>query len=335
MLYRRLGKSDLKASVIGLGTAQFGNKIWGYGTKYNKKDVLKIIQTAIDCGINLFDTAEVYANGLSETLLGQAIKEYGRDNFVIVTKVAPWNLRYKNLIKSVMGSLKRLDIDSIDLCLIHHPNPLIRLKETFKAMEDLVKLGKIKYIGVSNFDHRLLVKAQQCLSFSEIVADEIECNIFSWRYQLKTISYCRKQKISVIGYSPLAGGILSGKYSVWNPPKDRARAFNFYSRKSFLKKAQPLFCTLRNLAEKKHATIAQIALSFVISNPICIAIPAALSQEEVRENAEAYRIMLTKDELTQIMKTSVTLNPFTHFFKEYVVRKLGLIKRTIELSLQK
>ena len=323
MLYRRLGRSDLKVSVIGLGTAQFGNKMWGYGIKYNKKDVFNIIQTAIDCGINLFDTAEVYADGLSEILLGQAIKEYDRDDFVIVTKVAPWNLRYKKLIKSVGRSLKRLNIDSIDLCLIHHPNPLIPLKETFRAMEDLVKLGKIKYIGVSNFDRRLLVKAQHCLSFSEIVADEIECNIFSWRYQQKTISYCRKQKISIIGYSPLAGGILTGKYSMWKPPRDRARAFNFYSRKSFLKKAQPLFCTLRNLAKKKHATMAQIALSFVIRDPTCIAIPAALNPEEVEKNAGAYRIILTQHEVAQIKRAVITLNPFTYYFKEYIDQVIG------------
>jgi len=201
-----LGKSDLKVSVIGLGTGQFGAKAWGYKALYDDEDILKIIHTAIEHGINLFDTAETYGDGLSEALLGRALRDYGRDEFVIVTKVAPWNLRYKGVLHAAERSLRRLGLKTIDLYLIHYPNPLVPAKETFRALEDLVKIGKVRYIGVSNFGKELLKKAQAILSSSEIIANEIEYNILSRRAERDVIPYCKEHGIGIIAYSPLAGG---------------------------------------------------------------------------------------------------------------------------------
>jgi len=241
MQYVNLGKSDLKASVIGLGTAQFGSKVWGYGTRYGKKDAVKIVHTAMDCEINIFDTAEVYSDNQSEILLGEALKGYDRNDFIIISKAAPWNLRRDKLIKAAKSSSKRLGNDSIDLYLVHYPNPLVPLRETFEAMEYLVKEGIVRYIGVSNFPRFLVRQAQNVLSSSEIIVNEIEYNLLCRKEERKTIPYCKEQKISIITYSPLTRGMLTGRYSSDNPPTDRARAYYPYAKQAFLKKAQPLF----------------------------------------------------------------------------------------------
>lgn len=330
MLYRRLGKSDLKASVIGLGTGQFGARAWGYGVKYNDDDIMILIRTAIEHGINVFDTAETYGDGISETLLGKALKDYDRDDFVVITKVAPWNLRYKNVIKAAERSLKRLGLKTIDLYLIHYPNPLIPIRETFRALEDLVKIGKVRYIGVSNFGKKLLEKAQNNLSSEAIVANEIEYNILSRRAEIDTIPYCKVQNIAIIAYSPLAGGILTGRYSIFNPPRDRARAFNFYAKRGFLKKTETLFRVLRELAENKGASISQIALSFIIHDPAFIAIPAALSQEQVIENADSHKIVLTQEETSKIRESAPTIDIGAYLFDNYIIRPISWTKATVK-----
>jgi len=155
---------------------------------------------------------------------------------VIISKVAPWNLGYNNVIKAAEKSLRRLNVDTIDLYLVHYPNPLIPMKETFRAMEMLVKKGKIRYIGVSNFSEYMLERAQEELSSNEIVANEIEYNILSRRAEKRIIPYCKRQNIGIIAYSPLAGGVLTGKYFFSNPPRDRARAFIFLLVELFSKK---------------------------------------------------------------------------------------------------
>jgi aryl-alcohol dehydrogenase-like predicted oxidoreductase len=330
MRYIRLGRSDLKVSVIGLGTGQFGSRAWGYGTKYGDKEIVKIIQHAIELGINVFDTAETYGYGKSEILLGEALKDYDREKFVIITKVAPWNLGFNNVIKAAERSLKRLKVKTIDLYLVHYPNPFIPMKETFKAMEKLVKEGKVRYIGVSNFNHYLIKKIEEALSSTEIIANEIEYNVFSRRAEKRTIPYCLEKQIAIIAYSPLAGGVLTGKYTPNNPPKDRARAFNFLARKKVLEKAQPTFKTMMEIAEKKGANIAQIAISWIVSRPLHIAIPAALSIKEIEENAKAGEIVLSKSEIEQINRVAMSLNYLTYAYDHYIIRPISWTKEALK-----
>jgi len=329
--YRELGKSDLKVSVIGLGTGQFGSKPWGYGIKFGDEDIIKIIQHAVDFGINVFDTAETYGYSKSEMLLGKALNSYDRDDFVIVSKVAPWNLGYKNVIKAAERSLRRLNVDIIDLYLVHYPNPLIPMKETFRAMERLIRDGKVRYIGVSNFSGYMLEKAEENLSSTEIVVDEIEYNILSRRAEREIIPYCKRQNIGIIAYSPLAGGVLTGKYSFSNPPRDRARAFNFLARRTFLERAQPLFNVLREIAEEKRASVAQVALSWIISrHSLCITIPAALTCEQVKDNAKAGDLILSSEDIKRINDAAISLGFSTYVFDHYVIRPISWMKETIK-----
>jgi aryl-alcohol dehydrogenase-like predicted oxidoreductase len=330
MRYIKLGKSDLKVSVIGLGTGQFGSKAWGYGVRYGDQEIMRIIQRAVELGINVFDTAETYGYGKSEILLGKVLKDYDRDNFVIITKVAPWNLRFNDVIKAAERSLRRLNIEAIDLYLIHYPNPLIPMKETFRAMEKLVKEGKVRYIGVSNFNDYLLRKAEENLFSTEIIANEIEYNILSRRAEKRIIPYCLRKHIAIIAYSPLAGGVLTGKYSPNNLPRDRARAFNFLASKRVLEKAQPIFQIMKEIAEEKGANVSQIALSWIVSRPLHIAIPAALSVKEVEENAKAGDIILSWNEIERISKVATILDEITYVFDHHIIRPISWIKEALK-----
>lgn len=331
MKYRKLGKSDLKVSVIGLGTGQIGSRPWGYGIRFGNEDIIKVIRYAIELGINVFDTAETYGYGKSEVLLGKALNSYDRDDFVIVSKVAPWNLGYINVIKAAERSLRRLNVDIIDLYLVHHPNPLISMKETFRAMERLIEEGKVRYIGVSNFSDYMLKKAEENLSSTELVVDEVEYNVLSRRAEKGIIPYCERQNIGMIAYSPLAGGVLAGKYSFSNPPRDRARAFNFLARRTFLEKAEPLFEVLRQIAEEKRASVAQVALSWIVSrHSSCIAIPAALTCEQVEDNAKATDSILSSEDIGRIDKVAVSLGFLGYIFDHYVIRPISWTKETIK-----
>lgn len=330
MKYRRLGKSDLKVSAIGLGTGQFGAKTWGYGVIYRDKDILNVIHAAIDSGITLFDSSETYSDGLSESLLGQALREHDRDDFVILSKAAPWNLRYNNLIKAAERSLKRLNVNAIDLYLVHYPNPFVPMKETFNAMEKLVQQGKIRYFGVSNFSKVLLKRAQESLSRYKIVANQLEYNILSRRAEKGLIPYCRNQNIGLIAYSPLARGILTGKYTSDNPPKGRGRAFSIYSRKNFLKRAQPLFNVLRKIADEKSASVVQVALGWIIKDPSLIAIPAALDEIEIRENADTPNLILSNDDIDKINRAAVSVSTPFFYFNHCVIRPISWTKGAIQ-----
>jgi len=329
--YKRLGNSDLKVSIIGLGTGQFGSIHWGYGSKYKENDFLKIVHSAIENNINLFDTSETYSDGLSEIILGKALKEYNREDFIIISKVAPWNLKYEKVIKAADRSLKRLNTDFIDIYMVHYPNPLVPLKETCKALEDLVKKGKIKNIGVSNFPSFLLKNVQKELSY-DIIANEIEYNLVSRRAKQNTIPFCRSENISLIAYSPLARGVLTGKYSKGNPPDDRARAFYIFSCKKFLKKIQPLLRRLQEIAEEKEASVAQIALSYIINEEPFITIPACLSEDEIRINAKAPDINLNSKDINSINSVSVQPALLSYLFDNLLMRPISWIKEAIRHS---
>jgi aryl-alcohol dehydrogenase-like predicted oxidoreductase len=327
--YRSLGNTDLRASVIGLGTGQIGAVPWGWGSKYDKSHVINVIRKAVESGITLFDTAETYGGGLSEALLGQALAGYERDEFVVVSKVAPWNLSYKGVIRSAEQSLSRLGMKTLDLYLIHYPNPLSRLSETMRAMRTLVKMGKVRYVGVSNFGQSLLRHAGECLSEGKIVVDEIEYNVFSHRAKDRVWPYCRSRGIDLIAFSPLAGGLLTGNYSKDRVPGDRARAFNFLSKKRFMKKAEPLLYILKEIAKEQGATVAQVALKYTVREEGVHAIPAALTKQEAIEDSNAIEVRLTVKDTEKITNNLVSIDLPTYAFDNYVIRPISWTRSSL------
>ena len=187
-----------------------------------KHFIIEDVGTAKQQGINFLDTAEAYGNGNSERVLGKALKKYGRENFIIATKVAGAHLRYDELRRAAEASIKRLGTEYIDLYQIHWPDPWeqIPFSQTFKAMKELYEKGKIKAIGVSNFSVRDLEEAMNILGDVPIVSNQVRYNLIQRNIEEEVLPFCRKNKITIIAWSPLAQGVLSGKYNKENAQKE-------------------------------------------------------------------------------------------------------------------
>ncbi|MEM1976827.1 MAG: aldo/keto reductase, partial [Nitrososphaerota archaeon] len=174
MELRRLGRTDVLIPALGLGTWEMGGR--DYPDFSRDVEVVEIVRYAVRRGVKLIDTAEMYGAGHCEELVGEAVKEFPREEVFIATKIWPYNLRFKDVFESLSRSLDRLGVDYIDLYQIHFPNPFIPLRETMKAMEKLVDEGKIRFIGVSNFSVKELEEAMNHLSRYDIVSNQVLYN---------------------------------------------------------------------------------------------------------------------------------------------------------------
>ena len=300
MEYINLGKSGLKVSKIGIGTWQASGDAWGQDVIDD--NIIKAIKRSYELGVNLVDTAEIYGNGHSETVVGKALKDIGRENMIVATKVAGAHLRHDELLKSAELSMKRLGISYIDLYQIHWPDPWeqIPLRETMKAMEELYVQGKIRAIGVSNFAVRDLEEARSYLSKTDIVSNQVRYNMLQRGIEEEVMPYCRKNGITIIAWSPLAQGALTGKYNVENVPRDRIRSGNEVFKPENMKQIERLLKILKEIAQKRKKTVAQVSLNWLISHEGVIAIPGAKTPEQAEENAGAAGWKLSDEELKLI-----------------------------------
>jgi len=270
MLFKELGKTGKQIPALGLGT-------WGIGgfevPDYSKdEEQVEILEKAIEMGYTHIDTAEYYAAGHTEELVGRAIKKFNRSELFIVSKVWPNHLREKELRNSLEKSLRRLQTDYIDLYLIHWPNPEVPLEETLTAMAKAVDDGLIKYVGVSNFNKRLLEEAVN-KSRVPIVCDQVLYNVEEREPEKDDLlDFCQKEGITLVAYSPLNRGILGDK------------------TKELLEK----------ISKKYGATVYQIMLAWLISKDNVVAIPKAGNIKHLKENLEALKIKLSKDDLELI-----------------------------------
>ena len=255
---------------IGFGTWRIG------GDSYPNPDLdsvsLTALRTALETGYTHFDTAEVYASGHSEELVGRAIRDTNtkREDVFIATKVAPEHLQYEQLIRSCEHSLRRLQMDYVDLYLIHWPRIGMKLEETFRALNQLVRDGKIRHLGVSNFNLKLLKQAH---SFSEtpLLTDQVPYRLPDRSYvENGVLAYCQENDILLTAYSPVKFRNL------------------------------PVNNTVRDIAEAHSATPFQIALAWLIAQPRVITIPMSLNPQHIRENFEAAKIELTKEEFDRL-----------------------------------
>jgi aryl-alcohol dehydrogenase-like predicted oxidoreductase len=284
--YRELGKSGIKVSAVGLGTWQWGSREWGWGRLYGKKDVLDAYQRAIELGINLIDTAEIYGRGKSEELVGEALRGH-REDVVIATKVSPWNLSYGRVLRAAERSLRRLRVDMIDLYQVHQPNPLVPMRNTMKAMKKLVHDGKVRCIGVSNFSLKSLKAAQDALAPLELASNQVRYNLLDREIELELLPYAREKEITIIAYSPLAQGLLAGKYD----PKARASTIiqnvnlGFSSRN--LARLGEVNRILSEVANTHGKAPSQVALNWLIRKDNVLAIPGVKKAEHAILDAEA------------------------------------------------
>jgi aryl-alcohol dehydrogenase-like predicted oxidoreductase len=321
MQYRKLGKSDLHVSVVGLGTMSWPGCNYG-DTDYaptpgDFNAARAMVQAALDAGINLFDTAEGYGRGLAEEILGQTLAELGcREKAIIVTKVGPLfreeqingrtcNLSAEHIAERCELSLKRLRTDHIDLYLAHWPDPLTPVEETMQAADKLKQQGKIRWFGVSNFSNDLLGAA---LRQGVVVANQLPYSLADRTIDADKRSFCLANQIGIMAYSPLGKGVLSGKYDAQHlPPADDYRHHRKYFAKENLPQYLALAERLRQLAPQFSRTPAQVALAWVLERPgITVVLPGAKSPDQVRANAGASEVSLTGDVIAGLDELSRT-----------------------------
>lgn len=288
MDYRYIGNTEEKVSEVGLGAWQFSES-WGV-VEYEA--ARKVISSAIENGVNFIDTAIAYGWGKSEDFIGKALNEFGaRDQVFIATKIPGEFLAEHDVIRATAGSIRRLRTDHIDLMQVHWP-PVwnnIPTCEYMRALEKLVFLGLIDYIGVSNFPPALLDEANTCLSREEIVSEQVRYNLIEREAEKEIIPYTLSYGMSLIAWSPLSKGALTGKYTPENLPKftDVRSTEPVFIPQNF-REIYPLVEKLKEIGMKYSKTPGQVALNWLLTSyENVIVIPGAKSPEQVKENVGA------------------------------------------------
>lgn len=300
MEHVELGSSGIKVSRLGLGMWQAGGGQWGEDVKDD--DCVAAMVRAHELGVNLIDTAEVYGDGHSEEVVGRAIKEIGRDEVVIATKVSGDHLRYGDVQKACERSLKRLGVDVIDLYQIHWPDPWqqVPLEETMKAMERLHKQGKIRAVAVSNFAVRDLEEARAALSTTDVVSNQVQYNMLHREIEKQVLPFCQRENIAIVAWGPLAEGALTGKYNMNRKPQDPLRKDHRFFAGKNLESILPLLSVLEAVGKPHGRTIPQVALNWLLSKENVIPIPGAKRPSHVESNLDAIGWSLTGDELSRV-----------------------------------
>jgi myo-inositol catabolism protein IolS len=319
MEYRRLGSSTLEVSVFGLGCWPFaGGAVWG---EQDDGDSIATVHAALDEGINFFDTAEGYEAGRSEQVLGQALVGR-RAEAMIATKVSPNHLAAQDVIAACEQSLRNLQTDYIDLYQIHWPNWEIPLAETAGALERLKSQGKIRAIGVSNFGVQDLTAL---LELCDVVSDQLPYSLL-WRViEHEILPLCRTRSVGVICYSPLAQGLLTGRYAHADlVPPGLARTRLYAGHRPMAQHGEPgceaevfgAVAELRRIAAEINAPMAAVALAWVRQQPgVTSLLIGARMPLELAWNVPALDLVLSEDIMarlngaTEAVKTKLGLNP--------------------------
>jgi aryl-alcohol dehydrogenase-like predicted oxidoreductase len=301
MKKEKLGKSDLILTKIGLGTWQFGTEHWGYRKDFDEKDCEKAVIKAIEKGINWIDTAWVYGNGQSEEIIGRVLKDVKEEIF-IATKFAGSHAMYKDVIKACESSLKRLGRDYIDLYQYHWPNSYVPFEETARAINELIKSGKVRYFGVSNFSKSDLVEISKYLDYP-IISNQVRYSLADRRIEKEILPYCKENNIAILAYSPLAQGLLTGKYNKDNIPSEDLRKDSPFFKEPNLSKILEVTEKLKEIGKKYNVPPSVIALSWLIKKEGIFAIPGAKNEKQAEINAQVLYIEITDEEekiLTEI-----------------------------------
>ena len=296
---RQLGQSDIQITPIIMGLWQAGKEWW---VDIDDKQTTKAVRAAFDAGITTFDTAEAYGKGHSEKILAAATSDI-RDKVIYATKVFANHLNYDQVLNSCHRSLKNLQTDYIDLYQIHWPSGSFGLNqvpigETMGALNDLKEKGKIRSIGVSNFSRPQL---QEAVEYGQIDSLQPPYSLFWRHFEKDAMSFCAENNITVLAYSPMAQGLLTGRFGPDHTfKKGDIRAKNKLFQPDNYARVQEALSKLRPLAEKKGVSLGQLALSWITSHPGTCAIAGARNAEQASENARAGALSLSDDELSRI-----------------------------------
>jgi len=291
---RRIG--SLEVSLVGLGCNNFGTRI-------DAGDSAAVVAAALDCGINFFDTAELYADGTSEQYLGQALKGR-REDAVVASKFgfdgdsSPAYLR-----RAADASLSRLGIDHIDLYQQHRPDPLTPIEETLGALDELVKVGKVREIGCSEYSRKHLLAAEKATrpGTARFASVQNEYSLLHRQPEIEVLDECRRQGLAFIPYFPLASGLLTGKYRLGHPPPSGSRLDSGWGAGRLTRWNLRVVEALIHFAHDRGHSLLELAISWLAAQaPVACIIAGATSPDQVRANAEAAGWQLTAEELRDI-----------------------------------
>jgi len=308
MQYTTIGTGNLKISRLTLGTWAIGGSLWG---QYDEHKAIAAIETALDNGINIIDTAPVYGNGHAEELIGKIIKTK-RDQVILATKCGldvenyyREDLSPKFIEKELNNSLKRLQTDYIDLYQCHWPDPNTPLEETIGKLLELQAAGKIHEIGVSNFSREQLTKTSY---YVKLATNQPQYSLLERTIETDGIKdTCIKNNIAVLPYGSLGAGFLTGKYKKWPKfGKGDCRTFFYkFSSEKYWPKIELLINELRKISDAKNTTPGNIALAWSLSQPgISSIIVGARSPEQVLENINCTEVVLSNEEIAVLNKLS-------------------------------
>ena len=325
MKYRKLGNTGLKVSELCLGTMTFGEKFFHIAT-VDQQGSNQMVARSLEAGINFFDTADVYSYGESEEILGRALKETEarRDEVVIATKVRGAmtegamsgerdvnnvGLSRQHIMASCEASLKRLDTDYIDLYQVHGWDVLTPLEETLRALDDLVRQGKVRYLGCSNWSARHLMKSlyvAKAHDWERFVSLQAYYSLAGRDLEHELVPLCLEEGLGILPWSPLSGGFLTGKYRRDNPNPEGARRTGFSFPPVDEERGFDAVDVLEEIARQKKVTIAQVALGWLLAQPgVTSIIIGANKMSQLEDNLKAVEIELTPEEAARLSETTM------------------------------
>ena len=332
MQYTRLGNSGLIVSRMAYGVMTFGV---GTGSSHPMAHVWKtpqaeadaLVGRALDAGINIFDTADAYTEGQAEIMLAQALGARRKD-VVISTKVGfrtgPGLLHtggsFQHVVAATEASLRRLKTDYIDLLSIHRLDPHTPLEETARALENLVQRGLVRYVGYSNFNawqSAKLLSIQQRMGYSPLIAAQMYYSMVGRDLEHEVVPFCKDAGLGIVVWSPLAGGFLSGRYTRKDPTGGKGRLANFDFLPSDKEKGYDLIERMHAMAAVHKATVAQLALAWLLSKDyVSVILLGASNVSQFDDNLGALNVKLSREELNELDQMTRPAPVYPNWFHE-------------------
>jgi len=352
MHYSRLGNTGLIVSRLAFGVMTFGQGAGAMAAvaKTGAEEAEAMVQRSLDAGINLFDTADMYADGQSETILGRALGS-NRKDVIVSTKVGfrsgealiHAGASYAYLIAATEDSLRRLGTDYIDLLSIHKPDPWTPFEETARALDNLVQRGMVRYVGYSNlsaWQSAKFIAIQERHNYARFVAAQMYYSLLGRDLEHEVVPFCMDAGIGIVVWSPLASGFLTGRYSRKDPTGGKGRIEGFDFLPQDREKGYALIEKMKIVADRHRASIAQVALGWLLAKPYVTTILLGASKmSQLEDNLGAADLELAAEEVTELDQATAPTPLYPHWFHERTadatVRdalKQGLPARTSEVK---
>lgn len=333
MDYRTLGRTGLRISRLSLGAMTFGagSGIWGDIAGMDLDQATRLVAIAVEHGVNLIDTADVYSQGRSEEVVGQVLRTLSLDEnrMLVATKVrlrtGPGHnevgLGRSHIMRTVETSLKRIGRDHIDLFQLHDRDALVPLDETLRALDDLVTQGKVRHIGVCNFsagDLERIHGMTTCTHRARVASNQVHYSLTARDIEQEIAPVAEANEVALLVWSPLSGGYLSGKYTAGSDSKEVGRRARLNFPPIDPLKAEPIIFELREIATELGSTPAQVALAWVLGRREATSvIIGARSEAQLEDNLNAQQLVLSDPHRDRLDRVSQPEVPYPHWMQQF------------------